>query len=116
VYSTLTCRKCCFGTDSIILSIPDEKYFEKHSTTGTWFDQMIIPSYCGMVAHKQHRQDLLMIHSVISNGPVIREEVHVLPKTVKTIYSVLWCDSHYVAMECNLAKRWIGIYDHSRFP
>jgi hypothetical protein len=52
-----------------------------------------------------------MIHSVFSNGPVIRQEVHVLPRTVKTIYSVLWYDSHYVAMECKLAKRWIGIYD-----
>jgi hypothetical protein len=67
--------------------------------------------YCGMVAHKQHRDDFLMIHSVFSNGPVTREEVHVLPNRVKTIYSVLWYDSHYVAMECNLAKRCIGIYD-----
>jgi hypothetical protein len=41
VYSTLTCRKCCFGTGSIILSIPDEKYFENHSTTGTWLPKCL---------------------------------------------------------------------------
>jgi hypothetical protein len=89
VYSTLTCRKCCFGTGSIILSIPDEKYLDKHSTTGSWFDQMFITTHCGMVAHKQHRDDLLMLHSVFSNGPIISEEVHVLPNSVKTIYIVL---------------------------
>jgi hypothetical protein len=59
VYSTQTCRKCWFGTGSIILSIPDEKYLNEHLTTGSWFDQLFITTYFGMVAHKQHRDDLV---------------------------------------------------------
>ena len=94
-----------------MLGFPDEQYLEKLATTNEWFEHSFITTYCAMVAHKHHCLDIMFVHSMFNDREIVEQQVHVLPPTVKIVYSVLWWRSHFAVMECHVEKREICIYD-----
>jgi hypothetical protein len=111
VHSCLKCDKCCFGTGMLMLSIPEDNCLSKLASTNAWFEHAFITSYCGMVAHRQHREDIIVMHSMYMNQKIVECEVYELPSTVKTLYSILWSNGHFVVMECHIETHQINIYD-----
>ena len=113
VHGDLDCFCVLSKSKHMLMNIPDVEYMTRFEEKALWYDHSFIFTYCQMLQHNHHPPDVTVAHMMFNAMNVTEAELFVFAakEEVKTLYSVVWKDHHYVVMQVDFESKRVMVYD-----
>ncbi|KAG7364771.1 hypothetical protein IV203_037973 [Nitzschia inconspicua] len=106
----LLCEECTLLHQPVRLLTLDQSFRAKVLHPEKWWETEFVATFCAMLAHSIHHNEVLYVHCLFSKNLEERATAS-LPGHVKTVISVVHGRGHFVVLEVNVEKRVIEVWD-----